>query len=105
MTVKSANTYVLGSRPEIDMTFTDLNNQPFIPLYVRLSVKAPDGDILTVSGGLGLPSGDITSASGYLFYIYDPTLVGWFEYESWGADGTGREIAKTNGFEIIDRVY
>lgn len=93
------NEYVLGSIPELDLRFTTQANEPFTPLEVRLSVKRPDGDILTLSGG------DLTAGSGYLYYLYNPPTIGWYEYEGWGRDGTGREVAATNGFEVIDRVY
>jgi hypothetical protein len=96
-----ANTYILGGAPELKLAFYDLDNKPMIPSEYRLSVKNPLGDILTVSG-----AELTTSVSGtYLTYIYRPPVIGWYEYEAWGKDGTGREIAQTNGFEVTDRVY
>lgn len=93
------NVYVLGGITEIDLTPTDLAGDFFIPSESRLSIKEPDGDIITVSGG------DFITASGYLYYLYRPPTVGWFQYESWVKDSTGRETAQTNGFEVIDKVY
>jgi len=91
--------YVLGGVPELDLTFTDLDGLTFTPNEYRLSIKQPDGDIVTVSGS------ELTAASGYIYYLYRPPVVGWYEYEGWGKDGAGREIAQTNGFEVIDRVF
>lgn len=93
------NVYVLGGSPELRLEFFDQNGEPMTPLEYRLSIKNPVGDIVTVSGA------ELTTASGYLYYIYRPPIIGWYEYEGWGQDGTGREIAQTNGFEVIDRVY
>jgi hypothetical protein len=93
------NVYVLGGKPEIDLTFTDTDDEAFAPSESRLSIKQPDGVIVTYSGG------DMTLASGYMFVLYRPPTIGWYEYEGWGKDGNGREIASTNGFEVIDRVY
>lgn len=97
--------YVLGATPELNLTVYDDNDEAFIPNEARISVKAPTGDILTVSGGIAITGGDLIAASGYLYYLYRPLIIGWYEYESWARDGTGREIAATNGFEVVDRVY
>ena len=93
------NRYVLGSTPEIDLTFYNPSNEPFSPSESRLSIKRPDGVILTYSGA------DLNQGSGYLYFIYNPPTIGWYEYEGWGKDGNGREIASTAGFEVYDRVY
>ena len=94
------NVYVLGGKPELRLTTEDINGNPIIPLYSRLSVKAPDGTITTVSGE------DMTVVtSGYIFYKYHPETVGWYEYEGWVKDANGNEDADTRGFEVIDRVY
>lgn len=93
------NSYVLGGKIEIDLYPTDLAGVFFVPSEMRLSIKEPNEQIVTYSGG------DLTVASGYLFYLYRPPIVGWYEYESWVKDSTEREIAQTNGFEVIDRVY
>jgi len=94
------NVYVLGGRPELLLTPTDQNGEFFTPSEMRLSVKEPTGSIYTVSGG------DLTAVvSGYYFYQYHPETIGWYEYEGWAKDSAGREIAQTNGFEVIDRVY
>ena len=95
----ATNKYVLGSKPEIDITPKDQNGIFFVPSLMRLSIKEPTGTIVTVSGA------ELTLASGYFLYLYQPATVGWYEYESWVADSTGREISKTKGFEVIDRVY
>lgn len=94
------NVYVLGGKPELDLTFTDINGDLFTPLESRLSIKQPDGHIITVSG-----SDYLVSGSGYLYYLYRPPVIGWYEYEGWGLDGNGREVTQTNGFEVIDHVY
>lgn len=91
--------YVLGTTPEIDLNFDDTNDQPFTPTEVRLSIKEPTGIIITYSGA------DLTQGSGYLYTIYRPPIVGYYEYEGWGKDGSGKEIASTAGFEIYDRLY
>lgn len=95
------NVYVLGAHPELRIETTDISGDLIIPLESRLSVKAPDGTIVTYSGG------DLTlsTTSGYLYLIYAPETIGWYEYEAWVKDGTGREDAATRGFEVIDRVY
>ncbi len=90
--------YVLGSKPEIDVTPTDLDGIFFVPTQSRVSIKEPTGNIVTYSGI------DLTLASGYLYLLYEPQIVGWHEYEVWVMDGSGREAAKTNGFEVYDRV-
>lgn len=92
------NVYQLGSTPEIILAFTDTEDDPFYPAQVRLSIQSPDGTITTVSGAVL----NTTTISGAMTYIYTPTIAGWYEYEGWGKDGAGREITKTNGFEISD---
>ncbi len=94
------NVYVLGGTPELKMEFDNAAGYPFTPVEVRLSVKAPNGVITTVSGA------DLTvTASGIYTYLYHPDAIGWYEYEGWGRDSTDREIADTSGFEVIDRLY
>jgi hypothetical protein len=93
------NVYVLGSKPRLKLDFRTEDGDAFAPLESRLSVKQPDGTIITYSGG------DMTQASGYLYVLYRPPAVGWYEYEGWGLDGLGQEVAKTKGFEVTDRVY
>lgn len=93
------NTYNLGSSPEIILAFEDTEDDPFIPVSVRLSIEEPTGAIVTVSGG----DMDII-ASGTLSYVYNPPVKGWYSYEGWGRDTSGREIAKTNGFEVVDTI-
>lgn len=95
------NVYVLGTIPELDLVFTNTDGATFEPSEMRLSVKQPDGEIITVSGG----DPSLVAASGYMYYLYRPPTIGWYEYEGWGKDTTGREVANTNGFEVIDRVY
>lgn len=92
--------YVLGGKPEIRMEFKNSSGQYLAPSEVRLSIKEPGGTIVTVSG-----SDLTTTASGILTYLYRPLVIGWYEYESWGKDSSGREIADTSGFEVIDRLY
>lgn len=94
------NVWYLGSKPEIDLIPVDANGNFFIPAEARLSIKAPDGTIFTVSGA------SLSVASGYLYFDnYRPTVAGWYEYEGWVKDSSGREIAQSNGYEVIDRVY
>lgn len=97
------NTYILGGTVELDLTVYDTDNHPFIPNEARVSVKDPTGIITTYSGGIS--GGDLVQASGFLYNLYRPFVIGWYEYESWAKDGTGRETTATNGFEVTDRVY
>lgn len=93
------NVYILGGVPEIDLNTIDNQGVAFIPSESRLSIKQPDGVIITVSGdGLSI-------ASGYMYYLYRPPTIGWYEYEGWVKDNSGREDTETNGFEVTDRVY
>jgi len=93
------NTYILGGTPEINITAYDRDGVAFEPTETRLSIKQPDGVTITYSGA------DLTLGSGYQWTLYRPPIRGWYEYESWVKDGTGREATETNGFEVIDRVY
>lgn len=91
--------YILGSKPRLKLTFKTEEGVPFTPTESRLSIKQPNGEIITYSGG------EMTQASGYMYVLYRPPVVGWYEYEGWGMDGLGQEIAKTKGFDVTDRVY
>lgn len=93
------NVYILGGKPRLKVTALDTNGEPFTPTEARLSVKNPDGTIITYSGG------DLTQASGYLYYRYHPQQIGWYEYEGWVKDGNENEDTDTHGFEVTDRVY
>lgn len=93
------NVYVLGGKPRLKVTPVDLDGDFFVPTEARLSIKDPSGAIITISGG------DLTLASGYLYYRYHPQEIGWYEYESWVRDGNGNEDTDTRGFEVVDRVY
>lgn len=93
------NVYVLGGKPELILTPLDLDGNFFIPTEARLSIKEPDGTIFTVSGS------DLTVGSGYLYYTFHPEQIGWYEYEGWVKDGTGREDTDTHGFDVTDRVF
>lgn len=93
------NVYVLGGTPEIDVTPIDQDGLFFAPISMRLSIKQPDGAIITYSGS------DLTTASGYYYVLYRPPTIGWYEYEGWVRDGAGREDTATNGFDVIDNVY
>ena len=93
-----SNKYILGGRPELTVTTTDLKGVTFVPSLIRLSVEAPDGSITTVSGA------DMTVASGYMSYLYHPLTLGWYATETWVKDGTGREDTAGSGFEVIDSV-
>lgn len=91
--------YVLGTTPEITLTPLDDDGVFFTPVLVRLSIKEPSGTIITYSGA------DLSTGSGYLYTIYNPPLVGGYEYEGWVRDGAGREKATTATFEVYDRLY
>lgn len=94
------NVYVLGSKPEIYFTPEDQDGVFFTPGDIRLSIKEPDGDIIVLSGA------DLSIASGYYFYLYQPATTGWYEYEVLVVHpSNGRMIAETNGFEVVDNVY
>lgn len=91
--------YQLGAAPEILLAFTDTDDEPFFPTYVRLSIEQPDGEIFTVSGI------DMTIvASGVLSYVFHPEMVGWYTYKGWGEDNADREIAKESGFEVVAQI-
>lgn len=96
----AANVYVLGGNNKLILRSIDQDGEYFIPTEMRLSVKQPDGDIITVSGG----EMDFVS-SGESYYLYRYPTIGWFEYEGWVKDGHGFEDTATNGFEVIDHVY
>ncbi len=98
-TTEDINRYVLGSTPRLKVITIDTEGEPFEPTEARLSIKDPLGNIYTYSGG------DLTVASGYLYTIYHPQYVGWYQYEGWVKDGNGLEDAATKGFEIYDLVY
>lgn len=90
---------MLGTKPRLKVTSTDTDGVTFVPSEIRLSVKNPTGAITTYSGAA------LTSASGYMFVIYNPQTVGWYQYEAWVKDGNGLEDVATRGFEIYDLVY
>lgn len=96
------NVYVLGGTPEPYGIFKNKSGAGITPVEMRISVKQPDGVIYTVSGGDLLAD---TTTSGMFYFIYRPLTIGWYEYEAWGKDANNREIAQTNGFEVVDRVY
>jgi hypothetical protein len=93
------NTYVLGGKVRLKAATTDPNDNPVVPIETRLSIKQPDGAIITYSGG------DLVIASGYQYILYRPPTIGWYEYEGWVKDAVGGEDADTHGFEVVDRVY
>jgi hypothetical protein len=93
------NVYFLGGVQELRMAPKDQDGVFFVPSEMRLSIKPPTGTILTVSGG------EVTLASGFLYFRYRPATIGWYEYESWVKDASGGETVQSNGFEVIDRVY
>lgn len=93
------NVYVLGGNTEIRIDITGVDGTKITPIESRLSIKAPDGDIVTYSGG------ELIQASGYLYLLYKPETIGWYQYEAWGKDASGREDVATRGFEVIDQVY
>lgn len=92
--------YDLGGTVELDLTAYDTDNIAFIPTESRISIKEPIGTVITVSGGA------LTTASGNMqFYIYRPPYTGWYQYEIWVKDNSGREVVKDRGFEVVDTVY
>lgn len=92
------NRYVLGTHPRLKLSATDIDGVTFIPTEARLSIKNPTGTIVTYSGA------ELTAASGYMYVIYNPETIGWYEYEGWVKDGDF-EDASTRGFEVYDNVY
>lgn len=105
--VDIANKYNLGGTVEIDLTTFDVNNASFIPSETRLSIKEPIGTLITVSGGNSdlLTTIDTTGSGNMQYYIYRPPYTGWYAYEVWAKDNSGREIVKYKGFEIEDVVF
>lgn len=100
MTIEQqVNRYVLGTKPRLKIYPLDTDGVIFVPSEIRLSIKEPDGQIITYSGA------DLTTASGFLYYYYNPETVGYYEYETWVKDGNGLEAAATKGFEIYDNVF
>lgn len=96
------NVYELGGKIEIDLTPYDTEGVPFIPTYARLTIEEPDGTMITYSGGFGVSGGELTTASGFLYTLYKAPQRGWYSYEQWAADSTGREGMFTGGFEVSD---
>jgi hypothetical protein len=96
---------ILGGTLDVRAKFTDPAGLGITPIESRISVKAPTGDIYTVSGGDLLPVTSPTTISGMYYFVYRPEVIGWYEYESWGKDANGNERVETNGFEIKDRLY
>jgi hypothetical protein len=98
--MRRTNTWVLGATPEIDLRVYDREDHTIDPVEVRLSIETPTGEVLTFSGM------DLQTASGYLYYIYHPTVRGWYSYEVWAKDVNGVEgtsdVCDANGFEIVD---
>lgn len=92
------NVYELGGVVEIDITPTDQDDEFFEPTESRLTIQDPTGELTTVSGE------DLVTASGYFYYLYRPPVRGYYVYETWVKDGTGREIVTAHGFEILDTV-
>lgn len=93
---------VLGGTIKVRAKFTNPEGIGITPIESRISVKAPTGDITTVSGDLLIPH---TTISGMFYFVYRPPVIGWYEYESWGKDGNDNERVETSGFEITDRLY
>lgn len=100
MAVDIPGKYNLGGTVEIDLTAYDTSNIVFIPTETRLSIKEPTGNIVTVSG-----TALITTSGNMQFYIYRPPFTGWFAYECWVKDNSGREVVKSSGFEVVDVVF
>jgi len=100
--VTKANEYILGGVEQIRAKFTNEAGVGVTPTEMRISIKDPLGEIVTVSGGFLTAHATI---SGMFYTLYRPPVTGWYEYESWGKDGNGNEIVQTNGFEIGDRLY
>jgi hypothetical protein len=100
MAIDIPSKYTLGGTVELRLTAYDVDNIVFTPTESRLSVKEPTGSIVTVSGDTIL-----TASGGYLYHIYRPSIVGWHEFEGWVKDNSGREIVKSKGFDIVDRLY
>lgn len=99
MTDYNPNVYVLGGNAELRLDVTGIDGTPITPIQSRLSVKAPTGVITTYSGG------DMLTASGYSYVLYKYPYIGWYQYEAWAKDASGREDVATRGFEVIDLVY
>ena len=96
--------YTLGGKVQIDLITLDTNGIGFMPSLARLSIQDPEGAVVTFSGGVGVVGGELSTASGYLYYLYRPLTIGWYQYEEWSADATGREGTFTNGFDVGDIV-
>jgi hypothetical protein len=90
--------YVLGSTPEIRLATTDTDGNSVSPTLARLTIDAPDGTTLTISGGV------MTDNVTYLSYVYSPTVSGFFMYEAWVEDSSGNEASSQHGFYVVDRV-
>lgn len=91
--------YGLGSVPEIMMATHDDNGTVVVPTEARLTIQDPHGSQITVSGGQMTVDGD------YLIYLYQGiTTSGFYQYEGWVKSASGKEDARTNGFQVIDRI-
>ena len=93
------NVYSLGARPEIRIAVVDDAGAVVQPTEARLSIQDASGTITTVSGA------DMTwTDSTYYAYTYYPTASGFYSYEAWAKDSSGREVADSNSFHVYDRV-
>jgi hypothetical protein len=95
------NVYILGGKTEVRIDVTAIDGTKMIPIESRLSIKEPSGMIVTYSGG----DPELVQASGYLYTLYRPPTIGWYQYEAWALDASGREDVATRGFEVVDSVY
>jgi hypothetical protein len=92
------NVYILGAKPQIVIEPRDEDGLFFVPSASRLSIEKPDGTLFTVSGA------DLTQGADDLTYLYQPQTVGYYRYETWIKDSTGREDTAHHGFYVVDRV-
>lgn len=90
------DSFELGGNVKLSETTEDEDGNAFIATDSRLSVQDPTSSVFTVSGeGMVLASGEMS-------YLYTPFVRGFYNYEFWWVDPSGREFVTAHGFDITD---
>lgn len=87
-------TYDTGDGIQMDITVTDIDDNPTTPATLSLDIKEPDGNIVSKS----LAGGDfITGGTGEYTYVFTPDQAGRHTYR-WAA--TGPDTARESAFTV-----